>query len=149
MTTPPIALSVPPRTLAGVTFTDGTLEDLGEWLERLPADPVEAARQLRNGLMELNRAEGYFTARFPELELVRPRVRTLCRSLVADGRARLQRVQDVFQPCDPFGVALRCDVIEAIRVGDQGGGHGRVPPAAGPGATLGGGGVWLQGKSGG
>lgn len=90
-----ITLSVPPRTLGGVTFTDGTLEDLEDWLAALPTDPQEAAKRLRNGVMELNRAEGYFTARFPELELLRPTVRRLCRRLVATGD--LQRLAQGLQ----------------------------------------------------
>jgi hypothetical protein len=113
---PPIALSVPPRTLSSVTFTDGTLEDLGDWVERLPADPVEAARQLRNGLMELNRAEGYFTARFPELELLRPKVRGLCRSLVASSRARLQRVQEAATEAERLAQALQMELTTGYRV---------------------------------
>lgn len=105
-----ITLSVPPRTLKGVTFTDGTLEDLEDWVAALPAAPEEAAKRLRNGLMELNRAEGYFTARFPELELLRPVVRRLCRHLVATGE--LQRLAQALQT--ELATGYKIAVVETL-----------------------------------
>ncbi|MEE4301243.1 MAG: hypothetical protein V2J24_17515 [Pseudomonadales bacterium] len=95
MVTPSIKLDVPRRVLDRVSFTDGTLEDLEAWMKRLPREPEAAARELRNGLMQLNRAKSFFTARFPELELLRPKVHAVCRSLgeSAEGKRLAQMLQ--------------------------------------------------------
>lgn len=95
MATPSIKLDVPRRVLERVSFTDGTLEDLEDWVNQLPHDPEDAARELRNGLMQLNRAKGFFTARFPELELLRPKVHAVCKALgeTTEGKRLAQMVQ--------------------------------------------------------
>lgn len=89
-------LEVPRRTLSEVSFTTGTLDDLEDWLAKLPEDPLNAGRALRNAQIELNRAQGFFTTRFPELELFRPRVREIC-GILAPPRAN-RRLRSSSEP---------------------------------------------------
>ena len=115
-----ISISVPPRTLETVSFTDGTLEELAQWLDRLPPDALDAARLLRNGLMELNRAKGFFTARFPELEMLRPRVHALCAQLdavrVSGASAASARLEEEASLEQRVAQALQTELATGYRV---------------------------------
>lgn len=78
----PVLLRVPTPTQPSLTFCDATPRDLKRWLSTLPkANLGEMARQLYQGLGELNQLVTSSENRLQLLELMRPEVYFVCRHL--------------------------------------------------------------------
>ncbi|EIK96433.1 hypothetical protein PMM47T1_10917 [Pseudomonas sp. M47T1] len=96
--TPPPLLRAPTPTQASLSFCDATPRDLKRWIATLPkANLGETARQLYQGLIELNQLVTASENRLQLLELLRPEVYFVCnhlerhflnQSVVLDDRAR-------------------------------------------------------------
>lgn len=75
-------LAVPKQTLTTLSFTESTEKGVARWIENLPkANIGETARQLYQGLIELNQLKLTPDKRLPLLELIRPEVHFVCNSL--------------------------------------------------------------------
>ncbi len=75
-------LSVPKQTLTTLSFTEGDEKGVARWIENLPkANIGETARQLYQGLIELNQLKLAPDKRLLLLELIRPEVYFVCTSL--------------------------------------------------------------------
>lgn len=96
--TPPPLLRAPTPSQASLTFCEATPRDLKRWIAALPkANLGETARQLYQGLIELNQLITPSENRLQLLELLRPEVYFVCnhlerhflnQSVVLDERAR-------------------------------------------------------------
>ncbi|SDJ28149.1 molecular chaperone [Pseudomonas indica] len=79
---PHLLLRVPTPTQPSLSFCDATPRDLKRWLDGLPkANIGETARQLYQGLVELNQLVTPSTNRLQLLELLRPEVHFVCQHL--------------------------------------------------------------------
>lgn len=79
---PPLQLRVPTPNKQSLSFCNSTPRDLNRWLADLPkANTGETARQLYQGLVELNQLDIAADERMRLLELFRPEVYFICRSL--------------------------------------------------------------------
>lgn len=79
---PPLQLRVPTPNKQSLSFCNSTPRDLNRWLSDLPkANIGETARQLYQGLVELNQLDISGEERMRLLELFRPEVYFICRSL--------------------------------------------------------------------
>jgi hypothetical protein len=79
---PPLQLRVPTPTKQSLSFCNSTPRDLNRWLADLPkANLGETARLLYQGLVELNQLDIPADERMRLLELFRPEVYFICRSL--------------------------------------------------------------------
>lgn len=79
---PPLLLRVPTPSKQSLSFCNSTPRDLNRWLSDLPkANTGETARQLYQGLVELNQLDIPADERMRLLELMRPEVYFICRSL--------------------------------------------------------------------
>ncbi|MCJ1883629.1 molecular chaperone [Pseudomonas sp. LA21] len=75
-------LRVPTPTLESLSFCNATARDLKYWLDHLPkANLGETARQLYQGLIELNQLKLPVETRLQLLELFRPEVQFVCQHL--------------------------------------------------------------------
>ncbi len=76
---PHLSLRVPTPTQQNLSFCDATPKDIKYWLAHLPkANLGETARQLYQGLIELNQLVLPVEARLQLLELFRPEVHFVC-----------------------------------------------------------------------
>jgi hypothetical protein len=79
---PPLLLRVPSPSKHSLSYCDVTPAALAHWLSELPkANIGETARQLYQGLMELNQLHASSDVRLRLLELFRPEVYAICKSL--------------------------------------------------------------------
>ena len=79
---PPVLLRVPAPTQSSLTFCEPTPKDLKRWIATLPkANLGETARQLYQGLTELNQLLTPSDNRLQMLELLRPEVQFVCKHL--------------------------------------------------------------------
>lgn len=77
-----LLLRVPTPSKENLSFFDGTPRDLKRWLDGLPkANLGETARQLYQGLVELNQFLTSSSNRLQLLELLRPEVHFVCQHL--------------------------------------------------------------------
>lgn len=75
-------LRIPQQTLNALSFAEGTEKGIAGWLANLPkANIGETARQLYQGLMELNQLVVGPEKRLAMLELIRPEVHYVCTAL--------------------------------------------------------------------
>lgn len=75
-------LGVPKQTLNTLSFAESTEKGVARWIENLPkANIGETARQLYQGLIELNQLKLAPDKRLPLLELIRPEVHFVCTAL--------------------------------------------------------------------
>ncbi|MBA6419713.1 MULTISPECIES: molecular chaperone [Pseudomonas] len=75
-------LRIPQQTLSSLSFAEGTEKGISQWLANLPkANIGETARQLYQGLIELNQLELAADRRLAILELIRPEVHYVCTAL--------------------------------------------------------------------
>src|SRR5690554_1605837 len=75
-------LRVPQQTLTSLSFADGSEKGIIDWLANLPkANIGETARQLYQGLIELNQLQVAPDKRLAMLEQIRPSVHYVCSSL--------------------------------------------------------------------
>ncbi|KPW73801.1 Uncharacterized protein ALO76_03978 [Pseudomonas syringae pv. coriandricola] len=78
----PLLLRAPTPTQSSLTFCEATPRDLKRWISRLPkANLGEMARQLYQGLAELNQLVTPSDNRLQLLELLRPEVYFVCKHL--------------------------------------------------------------------
>lgn len=78
----PVLLRVPAPTQSSLTFCEATPKDLKRWISTLPkANLGETARQLYQGLTELNQLLTPSDNRLQLLELLRPEVYFVCKHL--------------------------------------------------------------------
>ncbi|KPB69329.1 molecular chaperone [Pseudomonas cannabina] len=78
----PLLLRAPTPTQSSLTFCEATPRDLRRWISRLPkANLGEMARQLYQGLTELNQLVTPSDNRLQLLELLRPEVYFVCKHL--------------------------------------------------------------------
>lgn len=78
----PVLLRVPAPTQSSLTFCEATPKDLKRWISTLPkANLGETARQLYQGLTELNQLLTPSDNRLQLLELLRPEVHFVCKHL--------------------------------------------------------------------
>ncbi|WP_440811915.1 molecular chaperone [Pseudomonas syringae] len=78
----PLLLRAPTPTQSSLTFCEATPRDLKRWISRLPkANLGEMARQLYQGLTELNQLVTPSDNRLQLLELLRPEVYFVCKHL--------------------------------------------------------------------
>ncbi|MCQ3000101.1 molecular chaperone [Pseudomonas syringae] len=78
----PVLLRVPAPTQSSLTFCEATPKDLKRWISTLPkANLGETARQLYQGLTELNQLLTPSENRLQLLELLRPEVHFVCKHL--------------------------------------------------------------------
>lgn len=78
----PVLLRVPAPTQSSLTFCEATPKDLKRWISTLPkANLGETARQLYQGLTELNQLLTPSENRLQLLELLRPEVQFVCKHL--------------------------------------------------------------------
>jgi cyclic-di-GMP-binding protein len=81
-TTQKLNLRIPQQTLESLSFAEGTEKGIAQWLANLPkANIGETARQLYQGLMELNQLIVAPEKRLAMLERVRPEVHYVCTAL--------------------------------------------------------------------
>jgi cyclic-di-GMP-binding protein len=81
-TTRKLNLRIPQQTLDALSFAEGTEKGIAGWLANLPkANIGETARQLYQGLMELNQLVVGPDRRLAMLELIRPEVHYVCTAL--------------------------------------------------------------------
>ena len=81
-TSPQQLLRVPTPTQESLSFCNVTARDIKYWLDHLPkANLGETARQLYQGLIELNQLKLPVEARLQLLELFRPEVQSVCHNL--------------------------------------------------------------------
>lgn len=79
---PPLLLRIPTPSKQSLSFCNSTPRDLNRWLADLPkANIGETARQLYQGLVELNQLDSTADDRMRLMELMRPEVYFICRSL--------------------------------------------------------------------
>src|SRR5690606_37374426 len=79
---PPLLLRIPTPSKQSLSFCNATPRDLNRWLADLPkANTGETARLLYQALVELNQLDIPADDRMRLLELVRPEVFFICRSL--------------------------------------------------------------------
>lgn len=79
---PHLLLRVPTPSNERLSFCNATPRDIREWLDHLPkANLGETARQLYQGLIELNQLKLPVESRLQLLELFRPEVHSVCRHL--------------------------------------------------------------------
>ncbi|MEH6797688.1 MAG: molecular chaperone [Halopseudomonas sabulinigri] len=75
-------LRIPQQTLSSLSFAEGTEKGITHWLANLPkANIGETARQLYQGLIELNQFEVAADKRLAMLERIRPEVHYVCSAL--------------------------------------------------------------------
>lgn len=75
-------LRVPEQTLDSLSFADSHEKGIGQWITNLPkANIGETARQLYQGLMEVNQLRIAPDKRLAMLELIRPEVHYVCTAL--------------------------------------------------------------------
>ncbi|GAA6130898.1 molecular chaperone [Halopseudomonas sabulinigri] len=75
-------LRIPQQTLSSLSFAEGTEKGITQWLANLPkANIGETARQLYQGLIELNQFEIAADKRLAILERIRPEVHYVCTAL--------------------------------------------------------------------
>ena len=75
-------LRVPEQTLDSLSFADSHEKGIGQWIANLPkANIGETARQLYQGLMEVNQLRIAPDKRLAMLELIRPEVHYVCTAL--------------------------------------------------------------------
>jgi len=75
-------LRIPQQTLSSLSFAEGTEKGITQWLANLPkANIGETARQLYQGLIELNQYEIAAEKRLAILERIRPEVHYVCTAL--------------------------------------------------------------------
>lgn len=78
----PLNLRVPQQTLETLSFADSHEKGIGQWIADLPrANIGETARQLYQGLIELNQLQVAPDKRLGMLELIRPQVHYVCAAL--------------------------------------------------------------------
>mgnify|MGYP000008714776 FL=1 len=81
-TTQKMHLRIPQQTLSSLSFAEGTEKGITQWLANLPkANIGETARQLYQGLIELNQYEVAPDRRLAMLERIRPEVHYVCSAL--------------------------------------------------------------------
>ncbi|HDZ57038.1 MAG TPA: molecular chaperone [Pseudomonas xinjiangensis] len=77
-----LSLRIPPQTLNVLSFAEGTEKGIAQWLDNLPkANIGETARQLYQGIIELNQLIIPADRRLAMLEKVRPEVHYVCAAL--------------------------------------------------------------------
>lgn len=75
-------LRVPQQTLDSLSFCESNEKGIGQWIADLPkANIGETARQLYQGLIELNQLKAAPERRLAMLELIRPQVHYVCTAL--------------------------------------------------------------------
>merc|ERR1711965_555863 len=75
-------LRIPQQTLSSLSFAEGTEKGISQWLANLPkANIGETARQLYQGLIELNQYDVPADKRLAMLERIRPEVHYVCTAL--------------------------------------------------------------------
>src|SRR5690606_24941570 len=75
-------LRVPQQTLTSLSFADSNEKGITDWIANLPkANIGETARQLYQGLIELNQLQVSPEKRLAMLEQIRPQVHYVCSSL--------------------------------------------------------------------
>ena len=80
--TTPLNLRVPEQTLDSLSFADSNEKSISQWIAELPkANIGETARQLYQGLMEINQLKVAPEKRLAILELIRPEVHYVCAAL--------------------------------------------------------------------
>ena len=80
--TTPLNLRVPEQTLDSLSFADSHEKGISQWIANLPkANIGETARQLYQGLIEINQLKVAPDRRLAMLELIRPEVHYVCTAL--------------------------------------------------------------------
>lgn len=80
--THPLNLRVPEQTLSKLSFADASEKGIAHWIANLPkANIGETARQLYQGLIEINQLSIAPDRRLAILELIRPEVHYVCTAL--------------------------------------------------------------------
>lgn len=80
--TTPLNLRVPEQTLDSLSFADSHEKGISQWIANLPkANIGETARQLYQGLIEINQLKVAPDRRLAILELIRPEVHYVCTAL--------------------------------------------------------------------
>lgn len=81
-TTQKMHLRIPQQTLSNLSFAEGSEKGIAQWLANLPkANIGETARQLYQGLIELNQYNVPADKRMAMLERIRPEVHYVCTAL--------------------------------------------------------------------
>ena len=81
-TTQKLHLRIPQQTLSNLSFAEGSEKGIAQWLANLPkANIGETARQLYQGLIELNQYDVPADKRLAMLERIRPEVHYVCTAL--------------------------------------------------------------------
>lgn len=81
-TTQKMHLRIPQQTLSNLSFAEGSEKGIAQWLANLPkANIGETARQLYQGLIELNQYNVPADRRMAMLERIRPEVHYVCTAL--------------------------------------------------------------------
>ncbi len=81
-TTQKMHLRIPQQTLSNLSFAEGSEKGIAQWLANLPkANIGETARQLYQGLIELNQYNVPADKRIAMLERIRPEVHYVCTAL--------------------------------------------------------------------